>query len=162
MFKKYIDKYSIDENGILRNDITKKCYKGVVNNKGYLRVDISINGKRHALNLHTAVAKLFIPNPNNLPIINHIDGNKTNNYYKNLEWCTPKENMQHAVKYGLINTISQGGKKCLQKDLKGNIINIYDSISEASRAINGSNSNICRVCKGYRKQAYGYLWEYAK
>ena len=64
---------------------------------GYNRVNI--NGK--AVSIHRAVARHFIPNPNNKPCINHIDGNKTNNSVDNLEWVTNGENMQHAYDTGL-------------------------------------------------------------
>ncbi len=52
--------------------------------------------------IHRVVAQLFVPNPNNLPFVNHLDGNKLNNFYKNLEWCTNLHNLKHAHNMGLI------------------------------------------------------------
>lgn len=68
---------------------------------GYLHVYLYNNGKRTTANIHRLVAEAFIPNPNNLPQINHKDTNKQNNHIDNLEWCTAKENTQHAIKNGL-------------------------------------------------------------
>lgn len=160
MFKQYLEKYYINEFGVLKNILNGKEYKGTKSKNGYLRVDISINGKRKVVFLHRLVAETFIPNLENKPQVNHINGIKTDNRVENLEWVNAKENTQHAVKIGLINTISQGGKKCVQKDLEGNIIKIFNSISEAARFINGKDSSINRVCRGKSKMAYGYFWEY--
>ena len=56
------------------------------------------------MSLHQLIAQTFIPNPENKPIVNHIDGNTLNNCVSNLEWCTQSENMQHAIRTGLINS----------------------------------------------------------
>lgn len=61
-------------------------------------------GPTNTYSVHRAVAEAFIPNPNNLPCVNHIDGNKENNHVSNLEWVTYQENSQHAAKTGLIQT----------------------------------------------------------
>lgn len=71
------------------------------NSNGYLRCNLNVNGKRKSYLVHRLVADLFIPNPNNKPFINHIDGNKHNNLVDNLEWCTRSENEKHAWKFGL-------------------------------------------------------------
>lgn len=70
--------------------------------KGYLYAMIQLsNGKQKNCRVHRLVANYFLPNPDNLPCINHIDGNKENNHVSNLEWCTYQDNMQHAVRTGL-------------------------------------------------------------
>ncbi len=69
---------------------------------GYYYVGISINGKGVLKRVHRIVGRTFIPNPENKRTINHIDGNKLNNNVENLEWCTHKENLEHACKMGLV------------------------------------------------------------
>lgn len=71
------------------------------NKNGYLRVRMGLNGVYKEYFVHRIVALLFCENPNNYNIVDHIDGNKTNNYYKNLEWVTSKENNCRAYKKGL-------------------------------------------------------------
>ena len=63
---------------------------------GYLRIKLSKNNKAKKYQVHRLVAQAFIPNPENKPQVNHLDGNKLNNYYKNLEWCTNGENQIHS------------------------------------------------------------------
>ena len=75
--------------GILKQEIDKM---------GYLKVYLMKDNKGHLVSTHRIVAKVFISNPDNLPQVNHIDGNKTNNKVENLEWCTAKENVNHRFK----------------------------------------------------------------
>lgn len=70
----------------------------------YLRVDLCRDGKRKSCSVHRLVAETFIPNPDNKPEVNHIDGDKLNNRAENLEWCTSSENQLHAVATGLQKT----------------------------------------------------------
>ena len=71
------------------------------NGYGYMLVDMRKNGKRYMRLVHRLVADAFLPNPDNLPQINHIDGNNSNNKLSNLEWCTCSENQYHAFKNNL-------------------------------------------------------------
>lgn len=70
--------------------------------KGYNYIDISIYPNKKRFLLHRLVAKHFLDNPNNYPQVNHKDGNKSNNHVDNLEWCTSKQNINHAIKTGLL------------------------------------------------------------
>lgn len=65
--------------------------------RGYLSVSLYTNGKMKTHYVHRIVAEVYIPNVNNKPLVNHIDGNKFNNSVSNLEWCTHQENSQHSV-----------------------------------------------------------------
>lgn len=89
-----------------RADATYKYKRGgyvkpYLNNKGYLCIHCYKEGKMYSFTIHRLIAQMFIPNPNNLPVINHIDGNPLNNSIDNLEWCTQQHNMQHAWDTGL-------------------------------------------------------------
>lgn len=67
----------------------------------YLAVELRKYGKRQRPLVHRLVAEAFIPNPDNKPQVNHIDGNRLNNHVSNLEWCTQSENIQHSLRVGL-------------------------------------------------------------
>ena len=76
----------------------KELSKNINSTNGYVYVFLCNNGKYRNIRVHRLVAEAFIPNPNNLPQINHKDGNKQNNKVDNLEWCTCQENIRHAIK----------------------------------------------------------------
>ena len=76
---------------------------GVKDKDGYIRVHLHVDTKSKIVSLHRLIAKAFIPNPDNKPQVNHINGIKDDNRVKNLEWCTLSENRQHAYDTGLQN-----------------------------------------------------------
>ena len=103
MLKQVIEKYYIDEKGNVININTDKVLNRKINSRGYCFVTVSLNGKLKDLSIHREVAKAFIPNSENKPYVNHINGIKTDNRVENLEWVTAKENIQHAIKNELRN-----------------------------------------------------------
>lgn len=129
---------------------------------GYRQVVLYTNGKRKAFYIHVLVAKTFIPNPNNLPEVNHKDGNKENNTVNNLEWVTSKENSLHAVKTGLRHVPKSGqhyrAVKTAQFDIDGNLIKIWNSMSDPNKIFGYSTQNIEKCCSGKIHSAYGYIW----
>lgn len=130
------------------------------NNKGYLRVRLSKNNKQRTYSIHRLVANSFIPNNENKPCVNHINGNKKDNRPENLEWCSYSENEQHSRK--VLGKIPINRKKVNKYDLNGNFIAQYNSIAEASESIGRSYSLISSCCNKHIKKAYGYKWEFAK
>lgn len=131
--------------------------KPTITCKGYLKVALYKNGKSKTEEVQRIVAANFIKKPNDKTQVNHINGVKTDNRVENLEWVTPHENDLHRV-----NVLKKGIKKVIQYDLKGNYINTYDSLVEASRQNNVSPHGICNVACGRRNKAGGYIWKYAK
>lgn len=144
--------------------------------KGYLMVYLSKRGKRKTFKVHRLVASAFIPNPNNLPQVNHKDENKQNNHADNLEWCDSAYN----VNYGTANnrrveTIKNSGwqsehmEKLHAKNripvlmihpLTGDVLKRYKCGQEAAIENNINKSSIYQVCKRIRKTAGGYIWRY--
>ena len=138
-----------------------------VNIKGYLRVELSKNGERKKCSVHRLVAQTFIPNPENLPEVNHIDEDKTNNRVDNLEWKWHKDNCNHGTRnerIGKANKIvqtnnSKKSKRVLQLSLSGELIKVWPSVSECGR--NGfDKGNVCKCCNGKSKTYKGFRWEY--
>ena len=93
--------YLINEQGEVLNTRTNKPIKGDVNNIGYHRITLYDNGQKKRFCIHRLLATLFLPNPDNLPEVNHIDGNKDNNGVNNLEWCTRTYNEHAARRTGI-------------------------------------------------------------
>jgi hypothetical protein len=160
IWKNFCDNYSISNYGRIKNNKTNRILKLQVNHKGYYKVNISINNKIKTVFPHRLVAQYFLQNPNNYNVVNHKDCNKLNNLYSNLEWCTLQYNSQHASDNGLLNIVNKKG--CIQKDFSGNVINKFNSLQDAAKFLNklGGDSHIGDCCRGLRKSAYGYLWEY--
>lgn len=135
------------------------------NGKGYLQVGLTKNGKRSYFKIHRLVAEVFIPNPDNKPEVNHIDGNKKNNTVENLEWCTTKENCQHRQKTGLGNieaATKAKYKSVLKYDLKtGKILEEFESAKAAALSLQSNKSdNVARVCRGERNSFKGFGFKY--
>ena len=139
-----------------------------INSKGYSTTTLCDNNKRKSIKVHREIALLFIDNPQNYNEINHINGNKLNNIIDNLEWCSHKHNMEEASKLKLFKNIKKGinhpmHKKIAKIDIKSNkIIEIFYSLSEASKSVNGDSSSIAKCCKNQNKVGYGYKWKYLK
>ena len=135
-----------NKKGIIMSD-----YKPHHSGYTYLRVNI----QKYAL--HRLVAQTFIPNLENKPFVNHIDGNKQNNSVKNLEWCTCRENNLHNYKIGL----TKGHKrKIIQYDLNINEIKKFDTIKEASKELNICYSSIKAVLYNKQNTAGGFIFKY--
>ncbi len=130
---------------------------------GYERLCLQKDGKQELKKIHRLVAIAFIPNPDNLPVVNHKDENPSNNKVDNLEWCTQKYNSNYGTrneKLSLNHTGLVSKRKLKVKCIETGII--YDSLTEAAISANVSITRICSVCKGKRKTTGGYHWEYVR
>jgi hypothetical protein len=90
------DNYEVSNFGNVRNKTTKKLLKKRTDKYGYYKVDLRQNSKRSTLSIHRLVAITFIDNPDDKPLVDHIDNNKMDNNVRNLRWCTSKENQQNS------------------------------------------------------------------
>lgn len=94
---KIVDEYKVDREGTVYSKQTGLPLAPATNKYGYKVVGLWENGKQSTYTVHRLVALAFIPNPDNKPCVNHIDGDKGNNLVSNLEWCTYSENTLHAL-----------------------------------------------------------------
>lgn len=145
MYKLSLNDYVITKNGEIFNKINNHLLKPYINNKGYQRV--VIGGKKYFV--HRLVAELYVPNPENKIQVNHIDGNKQNNHYSNLEWATNQENRNHALK----NNLHLMGSRCSWSKLNEEkviyIRNSNLSCNELAKKFNVSERTI-RDVKNYK------------
>jgi hypothetical protein len=162
---------------------------GLDNGRGYLKVFLSNKKHKKMMRIHRLVAYAFVPNPNNYPEINHIDGNKSNNHVSNLEWCTRQQNMIHAyatkAKKGMKHhrfgiKLSEEHKRKMSEALKGkynagcrkpkptlrkpiiclNTGKHYESLTSAANELNLRIVKLSDVLNGRRKHTKGYKFQY--
>ena len=158
LYEKEDTPYQVSDTGI----VLKKNGNGYMSqheNNGYMRVNLYIGDKYRFLSVHRVVAEAFIPNPDNLPQVNHKDKNRINNRVSNLEWVTASENINHSYKHGRNKKGSVINARC------DNFILEFDSVVEAAkefcdidnilsvknRIINAAKENI---------EYKGYIWSY--
>lgn len=144
-----------------------KILKQGKSKKGYPIVYLSKDGKQSTRVVHRLVAKAFIPNPNNLPQVNHKDGCKINNHVDNLEWCDNSYNQKHAHDTGLFPAYEETkgwgrpARPVAMIDLKtGQTIKTFKTLASAGRETGINEFNIRSVCNGHRHHAGGYDWKF--
>lgn len=159
---------------------------------GYLNVSLSKNGKAISKSVHRLVAVAFIPNPENLEMVNHIDENKENNCVENLEWCTRSYNQIYSLKrhperkkvFG-DNLLDENGnnqstynkkglphkykQRVIQKEKNGTYIKTFNNASEAGMILGFSSGDIISACiansdeiRKRKRTSHGYIWEFEK
>lgn len=138
-----------------------------INKNGYPMVSIGKRENRKTYIVSRLIAKLFIPNPNNLPEVNHINEDKLDNRVSNLEWCSREYNQSYGTRNIRISKTmlkKDAYKHILQYDMDMNLKAEHISISAAERAIRGNakkcGENIRQNILGNTKHAYGYIWKY--
>ena len=143
--------------------INGKIMKPYKNTKGYLQIDLQLDGRKREnrvhLSVHRLVAIAFIPNPDNLPQVNHIDEDKTNNCVDNLEWCTNDYNAHYGTH---IERVAEKIRMPIYSvDKQGNIEH-FPGVREADRIVSGKeygiSAPISMCLNGKRKTAYGRQW----
>lgn len=161
-------KIQVSTEGRIRSLLRGEPYilKTQKDSKGYERICFTIKRVKHSYKLHRAIAMTFIPNPDNLPQVNHIDGNKSNNSVSNLEWISNKDNADHAMRTGLWKNNLEASRKINEKRkkpvvaIKGNETQYFESISQAEKYFN--SRHITAVLKGERDHVKGWSFCYGK
>jgi hypothetical protein len=135
--------------------------------QGYLMVNLTKECKRHLLQVHRLVAIAFIPNPNNLPDVNHkkpVTFESCINRVDNLEWCTQKENVEHCIKLNrrcdFKGSKSPCAKKVILKDKNNNVIKEYGCFEEVAKDLNISKALVCMYLKDkIKNKKYNILYK---
>lgn len=140
--------YQVTSCGKVWSYRSKKFLKPRRKKNGYLQVNLCKDGKQKNYLIHRLVAEAYLPNPNNLPCVNHKDENKENNALQNLEWCTYEYN----------NSYGSRNKSVYCEELN----RTFDGARAAARELGLDNSGISRCCTGERKTCGGYHWKYAE
>lgn len=149
--------------------IQESIKKNSVDGKGYEYVWLwNKSGREHRV--HKLVATAFIPNLENKPCIDHINGNRRDNRVENLRWCTHKENSNFEIAHermsrnapwrGKYGENVPWSKAVFQYDQEGNLIQEFGGILEASRKTGINYRCISDSCRGKQKTAGGYVWKY--
>ncbi len=167
-------KYLVDTEGNVYSMLTMKKLKPQIEgkaNKQYYKVSLRKDGITYQKKVARIVAEAFILNPENKPTVDHTNGIKFNNHYKNLRWATYKEQYASIVANGNNGNQLRGGnngkaRSVFQYTKDGKtFVAEYACIMDAGRKLcisNGATCSIVAVCKGRQKTAYGYYWSYTK
>ena len=132
---------------------------------GYKRVGLRNKDGLKTFTIHRLVAMAFIPNPDNLPCVNHKDEDKTNNCVDNLEWCTVEYNNNYGSRPEQLSITKTNGKlsKIVQQyTLDGELYAEYPSLGEVERITGFSKANVSACCNGkpHHNTQYGYIWKF--
>lgn len=155
-------KYKVSNTGMVLSK-TKNGWNeiGSTRNDGYMAASINTDEHYGPIGIHRLVAQTFIPNPYNLPCVNHKDENKANNNVENLEWCTYQYNNTYGTK---IDRAAKKQSESLRKPCEmiygGLVIGRFRSLTEAYEKTGVSKSAISLCCRGYIEKANGYKWRY--
>ena len=144
--KGYEGLYAVTSCGKVWSYKYKRFLNPRLQTKGYLQIGLTKNGERKNHLIHRLVAEAYIPNPNNLPQVDHIDNDKTHNYVNNLQWITLRDNCRKS-----------NNKPILQFSLDGEFIREWECAADVGKEVRRSINNCLR---GRYKTACGYLWKY--
>lgn len=148
--------YSVSDKGRVKNNKTGKILSPGFDTNGYRFVMLYKDGKGWHGFLHRLVATAFIPNPNDLPEVNHIDGNKLNCSVSNLEWCTHAQNINHSIK-----TL---GRKHTRREAKRVLCEetgeVFPTVRAAAMSVQRSYMAVWKCLNGWMKTAGGLHWRW--
>ena len=147
--KNYEGLYAVTEDGRVWSYRNNKWLKPL-DSRGYVHVQLSKNGNRVNYLVHRLVAEAYLPNPNNLPHVNHKDEKKLNNSVDNLEWCTEAYNNSYGTHLARLRKPVH----CIELD------KTFSSLYEAAKAVNIAYCGISNCLSGRRQTAGGYHWRY--
>lgn len=145
----------------------KGIMKPTISRTGYLHLTLCKNGKRYSVNIHRLVAETFIPNPNNLPMVNHKDEVKINNCVENLEWCTNTYNVNYGSSPSKISKSTKKRFSDRRNHPRSKRVICVETGKEwccaesAGEEMGIDSSSIVKVCKNKRLSAGGFTWKYA-
>lgn len=133
IWKRWLHNYEVSSDGRIRNVTNGRILKQRIRSNGYADITVTLGSResRKTFKVHRIVAQVFLPNPDNLPQINHKDGNKLNNSISNLEWCDQSHNIQEAFRTGLMHGHGIVGSKNSNAKLDDDKV-IYIRSSNAS------------------------------
>ena len=148
--------YKVSEYGDVLSVKSNELLKPQNDCRGYLQVGLYKNRKRKQYKIHRLVATAFCEGAEYFNEVNHIDEDKTNNHYSNLEWCTREYNNNFGTRNDRIGESSMKKVRCIELD------RIFNSVKEASEYINRNKENISACLRGKRKTCGNFHWEYVK
>ena len=152
--KGYEGLYAITSCGKVWSYRSKRFLNPSKQSTGYLAVSLCKDGTRKSYTIHRLVAEVYLPNPNNLPQVNHKDENKTHNYINNLEWCDSTYNINYGTRNKRVGRARGKTVICVETNI------IYYSPAEVEQTLGIDASSIHKCCKGKRHTAGGYHWRY--
>ena len=150
--------------------VRERIIKIHIGSCGYYQHPLNVKSlnKRKTILIHREVAKMFVPNPSPqlYTEVNHIDENKLNNHYSNLEWCDRSYNNVYGTRKQRIIITQRNShprrKQVYQFNKKGELIAVFQSTREAERSTNICHNNISQCVNGQRKTAGGFIWKMTK
>lgn len=157
----YEEMYEVSNLGRIKNSRNGRIKKSGPGGRGnYKKVDLYKNGEYKKCYVHRLVAEAFIPNPDNLPEVNHKDENGFNNNVDNLEWYTPKQNSNYGTRNKRIGAKNSKQVAQYTLDLPCELIKVWPSACEVERELGINHQSISMCCNGKLKQAGGFTWSF--
>ena len=171
-YEDILPRYWINKEGQITNKETGKTIKWLISRHGYYYCHLWTNNRSRYIRMHRLLALAFIPNPNNYPLVRHLNDIKTDNRLENLAWGTMSENIKDSIKNGKYNQEASekarnigrkiSSTKCSKKVLCIETNTIFDSTKEAGDWLGVNRAGISGCCRGKYKTIKGYHWKYVE